>query len=190
MNFINRIKSLFFRKIKHKITRFSDINELKKKGMKIGKNVFIAHNVDFDDSLYFCIEIGDHTIISSYVHILAHDASTLRWLDHGKVGKVRIGEKCFIGLNTIILPNVTIGNNVIVGAGSVVTKDIPDGHVVGGNPAKIICTTEEYINKMKLKMNDNNIFTEEQFNFNTGVGSQEIKNKMLSVLDDGIGFIK
>jgi len=51
---------------------------------------------------------------------------------------VKIGDRCWIGSNTIILPGVTIGDNVVVGAGSVVTKDIPSDVIVAGSPAKII----------------------------------------------------
>ena len=49
-----------------------------------------------------------------------------------------IGNQCFIGMNSIILPGVKIGNNVIVGAGAVVTKDIPSNTIVAGNPAKVL----------------------------------------------------
>ena len=51
---------------------------------------------------------------------------------------MKIGDRCWIGANSIILPGVTIGNNVVIGAGSVVTKDIPDNVVAVGSPAKII----------------------------------------------------
>lgn len=52
---------------------------------------------------------------------------------------IKIGENCWIGMNSVILPGVNLGNNTIVGAGSIVTKSFPDGHcVIGGNPAKII----------------------------------------------------
>jgi acetyltransferase-like isoleucine patch superfamily enzyme len=52
----------------------------------------------------------------------------------------KIGNNCFIGINSIIMPGVTIGNEVIIGAGSVVTKNIPDNCIAAGNPAKIIKT--------------------------------------------------
>jgi maltose O-acetyltransferase len=55
----------------------------------------------------------------------------------------------FIGAETVILPGVNIGNDVVIGANSTVTKDIPDGVVVAGSPAKMICTLDEYISKEK-----------------------------------------
>jgi maltose O-acetyltransferase len=51
---------------------------------------------------------------------------------------IHIGDNCWIGGNTIVLPGITIGNNVTIGAGSVVTKDIPDNVLAFGNPCKII----------------------------------------------------
>lgn len=61
--------------------------------------------------------------------------------------KIRILDNCFIGINVIIMPGVTIGPNSIVGAGSVVTKAVPHESVVVGNPAKILCTLTQYIEK-------------------------------------------
>ena len=59
-------------------------------------------------------------------------------------GKVRIGNNVYIGNNSLIMPGVTIGDNVLVAAGSVVTHSVPNNVVVGGNPARILCSLEEY----------------------------------------------
>lgn len=64
-------------------------------------------------------------------------------------GRVKIGDWVYIGTNSLIMPGVTIGNNVLVAAGSVVTKSIPERMVVAGNPARIICTIEEYYERNK-----------------------------------------
>lgn len=64
-------------------------------------------------------------------------------------GKVVIGDWVYIGTQSLIMPGVTIGNNVLVAAGSVVTRSVPDGMVVAGNPARIICTVEEYYERNK-----------------------------------------
>lgn len=84
------------------------------------------------------IEIGDYTQISSNVGMITanHDLSDSR---KHIIGEIKIGKYCWIGMNAVILPNVFIGDHVVVGAGSVVTKSFPDGYcVIAGNPAKII----------------------------------------------------
>ena len=68
----------------------------------------------------------------------------------GGTAPTRIGDNCFLGIRSIILPGVTLGNNCIVGPGSVVPAgDYPDNSVIAGNPAKIICTLDEYYKKHK-----------------------------------------
>ena len=78
------------------------------------------------------IHIGDDTYIASGTRVLAHDYCLK------KHGDTRIGRKCLIGADAIILCGVNIGDEVIVGAGSVVTKDVPAHCIVAGNPARII----------------------------------------------------
>ena len=64
-----------------------------------------------------------------------------------KAGVTRIGDNVLIGVHSIVTMGVKIGNNVIIGAGSVVTKDIPSNVVAAGNPAKDICTLDDYYKK-------------------------------------------
>ena len=66
-----------------------------------------------------------------------------------KMGKIKIGNNTYFGMGAFVMPNVTIGNNCIIGAMSVVTKDVPDNIVMAGIPARAICTVEEYYNKSK-----------------------------------------
>lgn len=65
-------------------------------------------------------------------------------------GKVVIGDRVYIGTNSLIMPGVSICDGSFVAAGSVVTKSVPKGFVVGGKPAKILCTVDEYIERNKL----------------------------------------
>jgi acetyltransferase-like isoleucine patch superfamily enzyme len=85
------------------------------------------------------------------VVFLTHDYSIARGLklihapESGRFLKpISVGSNCFIGMRTILLPGTTIGDNVIVGAGAVVKGHYPDGVVIAGNPARVICTTEEW----------------------------------------------
>lgn len=106
------------------------------------------------DSLYPGLNrVGDNVTISSNVKILAHDASMGYHMNGTcKIGIVDIGNRVFIGQGTTILCNVRIGDGAIIGAGSVVTTDIPAGTVYAGNPAKFIKTTEEFVQKHEESM--------------------------------------
>lgn len=121
-------------------------------GLKVGKNFNRLNSVILDPSHCWLIEIGDNVTMAPRVHVLCHDASTKQFLNYTKIGRVSIGNNVFIGAESVILPGVTIGNNVIVGANSTVTHDIPDNTVVVGTPSKVICTLEEYLNKEKERM--------------------------------------
>ena len=85
----------------------------------------------------YLISLGDHVILASNCSFITHDYSTAcvsKYLGKsvGKIGSIEIGDNSFIGANAAIMPNVHIGRNCIVAAGSIVTKDIPDGEIWGG----------------------------------------------------------
>ena len=85
------------------------------------------------------IKIGRGTYIASNVGIITANHKIGNLDEHEEAKPVSIGDNCWIGMNSIILPGVSLGNNTTVGAGSVVTKSFPDGNVViAGNPAKVI----------------------------------------------------
>lgn len=126
-----------------------------KAGAKIGKNVSIVGDIHYSSEPYL-IKVGDNTTISFECAFITHDAATrvIRNLPDGNKGTVifgtiEVGENCFIGCRTTILPNVKIGDNTIIGACSLVCSDIPSGVVAAGNPCRVICTLEEYRKKHK-----------------------------------------
>lgn len=121
-------------------------------GMKVGKNFNRLHGVILDPGHCWLIEIGDNVTMAPNVHVLCHDASTKQFLNYTKIGRVTIGDNVFIGAESVILPGVTIGSNVIVGANSTVSHDVPAGMVVIGSPARIMCTTKEYLAKERERM--------------------------------------
>jgi len=103
--------------------------------MQIGKNVRISYKASLDKSINPTgIFLGDNTWVLANAMILAHDHCRSLKID------TRIGNNCIIGINSIILPGVMIGDHVIIGAGSVVTKNIPSHSIAVGNPAKVIKT--------------------------------------------------
>lgn len=124
------------------------------KGVVFGKNLHIYGNpLGMFSTEPWCIKLGDNVHITRDVMFVTHDGGTL--LFRNKVPDLEItkpiivGNNVYIGVKTIIMPGVRIGNNVIIAAGSVVTKDIPDDTVWGGCPAKFIKPIEEYFEKIQ-----------------------------------------
>ena len=132
------------------------VQDLKKKGMSIGENVHI-YNSFIDETYFSLIQIGNNVTITN-ASILAHDASTKKFMGYTKVGKVKIGDNVFVGYGSIILPETTIGNDVIIGAGTVVKGSVPSDSVIVGNPWKIIGSTAEYVEKNKKALNEGAIY--------------------------------
>ena len=99
------------------------------------------------------ITIGKNVFITTGCQFITHDGGTLIFRkdipDLEITKPIIVGDNVYFGNNVVVLPGVTIGNNVVIGACSVVTKDIPDNCVYAGNPAKFIKTTDEYLEKLK-----------------------------------------
>ena len=143
-------------------------------GVSIGKDCQIStHNWPTEGYL---ISIGNNVQITAFVSIHTHGgAQAIRHLhpDFDVFGKVVIEDWAYIGAYSQIMPGVTIGEGALVAAGSIVTKSVAPHTVVGGNPAKFICTTEEYYQRNK------------QYNVNTkGLSRQEKKKRLLALPDN------
>lgn len=121
-----------------------------KAGVKIGNGNLFGSK--FWSTEPYLITIGNNCQITNGVKIFTHGgAHILRNTDpdFDIFGKVIIKDWVYIDNNSLIMPGVTIENNSLIAAGSVVTKSVPPRVVVGGNPAKIICSVEEYYIKNK-----------------------------------------
>ena len=109
------------------------------RGVRIAKNVEIGYFCIIGNVHPHMIKLEEGAVVSGKSVILEHD-NAYYYARGGKVkfGPVVIEEKAFIGLNCVVMPGVTIGARSIIGAGSVVTKNIPPDSVAAGSPAKII----------------------------------------------------
>lgn len=117
-------------------------------GVKIGKNCFIATR-EWSSEPYL-ISIGNNCQITRNVYIHTHGGGQAVHNicpEFDAYGKVTINDWVYIGANSHIMPGVTIGEGCLIAAGSVVTKSVPKNCVVGGNPTKIICSTNDFLNR-------------------------------------------
>lgn len=125
-------------------------------GANIGDDCsFIGSNISLSSEPYL-ISIGNHVRVSFDVAFVTHDGGTFvlrdKYPNVSIYGKITVGDNVFVGARSIIMPNVRIGNNCIIAAGSIVTKDVPNNSVIAGTPARIICTIEEYEEKHKSEL--------------------------------------
>ena len=143
-------------------------------GVVVGENCLI--NTRNWSSEPYLITIGNNVQITSNVYIHTHgggNAVRMLYPNFDIFGKVVIEDWVYVGAGSQIMPGVRIGKGSIVAAGSIVTKSVPPGVVVGGNPARVLCSIDEYIEK--------NV----QYNLDTkGYSSNEKRNLLLSLPED------
>ena len=172
--------------LKAKIRGSIWLPDLVREGLIVGKNFNAMEGTIIDPGHCWLIEIGDNVTLAPRCHVLAHDASMKKHLGYAKIGKVKIGNGCFIGAGTIILPNVTIDDNTIVGAGSVVTHSLEGGGVFVGNPCKKIYEYDEWIDKEEKMMKVCRNF---DASYKIGTITNEQKEEMLNILNHNIAYI-
>lgn len=120
-------------------------------GVEVGENCRIYTKTWGTEP--FLVKVGNRVTMTSGVRIITHDGATCLIKNeqghrYQKYREVNIGDDVFIGVNSIIMPGVKVGSRVIIAAGSVVTKDIPNESLVGGNPIKVIGNYDDYRNKV------------------------------------------
>lgn len=142
MRLLNRIHNLY----KHLF--WSLEKQARHDGVIMGKeNTIKSH---FWGSEPYLITIGNNCALTENTKIFTHGGSRIARDKHPNFdifGKVVLGNRVYVGTGAMIMPGVTIGNNVLIAAGSIVTKSIPSNVVVAGNPAKFVCTLDKYIEK-------------------------------------------
>lgn len=147
-----------FRKINRLLMRLyakmNPVEYAKKIGVHMGADVHIYGDCyKMFGTEPWAIKLGSHVHITDGVRFVNHDGGTLvfRHLvpDLEITKKISVGDYVYIGIQSIIMPGVHIGNNCIIGAGAVVTRDIPDNSVAVGVPARVIKTADEYFDKIQ-----------------------------------------
>lgn len=96
----------------------------------------------------YLVSLGNRVTVTAEVRFITHDGGVWifrqEWPEAELVAGIAIGDDVFIGARALILPGVRVGSNTVIGAGSVVTREVPSGQVVAGVPARAICTTADY----------------------------------------------
>ena len=136
-----------FKQLYRRFVRNRQLNRIYA-GLDIGSGTHIER-ANLDAMFPQLIHIGRGCVFAPASVVLSHDASYLMFSGKYRVAPVTIGDRVFVGYGAVIMPGVTIGDNVVVGALSVVTRDVPSNCVVVGAPAKVLCSIEEYLAKVK-----------------------------------------
>ncbi len=133
------------------LRKFHPVKWARRLGVKVGEHTAISPETHFPGEPYL-ITIGNHVQVTRSVSMYSHGGGNVvrrQIPDFDCFGKIVIEDWAYIGSESLIMPGVTIGEGALVAAGSVVTKSVPPGMVVGGNPAKVICSVDDYIERNK-----------------------------------------
>lgn len=151
MGVFNQIKMIW-----HKRSSSAYIKYLRKKGIHIGEHCIIRapRTARIDVSRPSLVTIGNNVDMNMNFQILTHDWASLvfrtKYNDFvNSSGHVTIGNNIYFGTNVVVLKGVTIGDNCVIGACSLVTKNIPANSVAAGVPCRVICSIDEYYRKKK-----------------------------------------
>lgn len=123
-------------------------------GVKMGKGCLI--NTKGFPSEAYLISLGNYVRVAPGTHFFTHGGLWPQRFRHPELlleqwGGIKVGDYSYIGEACLVMPGVEIGSNCVVGAGSVVTKSVPDGMMVAGNPAKIIGKTEDMVHRVAAR---------------------------------------
>jgi acetyltransferase-like isoleucine patch superfamily enzyme len=139
------------------LCRGSKAAYLRRAGARIGRHAALLNRVEEFGTEPWLVEIGTGVSIAKGVTFITHDGASRvfrRFIPGASVygnrfGPIRVRDNCVIGLRAILLPGVSIGPDSVVGAGSVVTRDVPPGTIAAGVPARVVSTLEEYVERYR-----------------------------------------
>lgn len=145
-----RLGKLLIQPLRYLLARLFPVLYARMIGVNLtGKTTIYGSSLAMFSAEPYLVTLGDNVYISVGAQFVCHDGSTLPFRkDYPKLdiaAPIVVGDNVFIGAGALILKGVTIGSNCIVGANAVVAKDVPAGHIVAGNPARVVKTTDEWL---------------------------------------------
>jgi maltose O-acetyltransferase len=159
-----------------------------RRGLMLGNNVYINETATVDPDFLWLISIDDDAVIANHAHIIAHDASTRHFTGYTRIARVHVGKRVYVGAGAIILPGVTIGDDAVVGAGSVVRRNVDPGAIVVGNPAQAVGTADEFAAKHRARQAERPTYPSHGFSGYAPVPPENMERARRE-LADGSGYV-
>lgn len=179
----------FIKRLVNRLRGYIDPQTLIKRGLRLGNDCHIMERVILDPSHANLITIGNRVTIAPEAYILAHDSSTYRELGYTYLAPVTIGDDVFIGARALIMPGIHVGQGSIIGAGSVVVKDVPAYTIVAGNPAKPIGYVHALMQKHRERLKHAPRF-DEKYRLTTHPSPARITEMQRKIEDAGEGYVR
>lgn len=156
-------------------------------GMHIGEDVLLPASTWIDVPHCYLIHIGDHCGFGEECMILAHDAQMDEFLDAARIARVVVHPSSHVGARSVILAGVEIGPRTLVGANSVVSRSLPPDTVCAGNPAKVICPLDEYLERHRRRIRELPGF--DYMSYDIQRLTPERRNELLAAVAKGDAYI-
>jgi acetyltransferase-like isoleucine patch superfamily enzyme len=142
------------------LCRGNKIAYLRRLGVRIGRGTTVIARVRDFGTEPWLIELGSRVSIAAGVLFITHDGATRVFRDRipegsiygNRFAPIRVLDNCIVGARSILMPGVTLGPDSVVGAGSIVTRDVPPRSVAAGVPAKVLCSLDEYVERYRREM--------------------------------------
>jgi maltose O-acetyltransferase len=176
-------------RIKARVQGYPNVQMLEAKGLRIEKGVWFGPGVFIDPDFASLITIGEHTTFGPRAVVLAHDASMKKLTGYTKFAPVTIGKYVFVGCGAIILPGATIGDRVVVAAGAVVSGDVPENSIVGGNPAKVLGSTDAFTEKHNARIAKTLAVAKEKGLEPTDLRHRTMEIDLRDLMVDNVGYV-
>jgi acetyltransferase-like isoleucine patch superfamily enzyme len=129
-----------------------EIGALRAAGATIGERIVLEFGAYVDTDFAWLVTLEDDVVLAARAQVLAHDGATRQVLGHTLVAPVRICTGAYVGAGATILPGVTVGRYAVIGAGSIVSRDVPPETVVAGIPARAICSVHELVARQEAEV--------------------------------------